>query len=88
MPKSAKDDLIARINDDLARLDTIERYVKTGDDVLGRIAADRQSLQNTYDYVTAQGPKAAPVEKTKRTRGKGKRGLPDAAKPDAADLTF
>lgn len=79
MPKSAKDDLIARIDNDMAELDRIEAYLDAGtstEDVRTRISTDRIGLTKMRDYVTAQVPKAPIADKPKRTRGKGKRGLP------------
>jgi hypothetical protein len=90
MPKSAKDDLIARIDADIAQVHKVASYVG-GDGtpaLLARIESDLARFAQMRDYIIGNGEAPAPAEKPKRTRGKGKRGLPEAAKPEAADLTF
>jgi len=78
MPKSAKDELIARIDADLAQVHAVANYVGSdGSSALSaRIDADVARLASMRDYVTAQVPKAAATEPKKRGR-KPKRGLPD-----------
>jgi hypothetical protein len=86
MPKSAKDELIGRIDADVARLGAIRGYVAsvnpprtagepvTASDVMASVDGELRRLEDMRDYVTAQVPKAAATEPKKR--GRKRKGLP------------
>ena len=81
--RSAKDELLARIDADIQRVAGHANYIG-GDgtpELKARIDADLEKFQAMRDYVAAAVPVSTlAVDKPKRTRGpnRAKRGLPEA----------
>lgn len=75
---SKQDELVARIDADLAQIGRVANYVGgDGSETLSRrVTADLERLQAMRDYITSNGAAADPVEKPKRTRKR--KGLPAA----------
>ena len=79
--KSAKDELLARLDADIARVNDIADYVGSdGSEALAaRVQADLAKFTGMRDYVSAAVPVATVSEKPKRAargKGKSKPGLP------------
>lgn len=73
--RSAKDELLARLDADIARVSGHANYVG-GDgtpELTARIDADLAKFTGMRDYVSAAVPVGAVAEKSKRTRGAGKK---------------
>lgn len=72
--KSAKDELLARLDADIARVQGVLDYIGDMDreELNARIDADLKKYGGMRDYVSAAVPVVA-VEKVKRTRGAGKK---------------